>query len=134
MDYKLEMKPFERKDGLKYKVIHLTDIALHTNEKRIVDSSSRGTHQAFSSGIPWRIHVPIDNHAPSQQVNILDCVCSDPSFIEIVRKEEEKGYVILLSLSKCGTPILAGKDTMGFIESKNGKRIIRALARNKLES
>ena len=33
MEYKLQLKPFKHKDGVKYKILQLTDIALHTAKK-----------------------------------------------------------------------------------------------------
>lgn len=64
----------------------------------------------------------------------LDLLKNDLDFMKMIKEEESKGYKILIELPPHGIPILAGKDTQEFINSKNGKRVLRGLAKNKLES
>ena len=47
----------------------------------------------------------------------------------MVMEEQKNGYKVLLELPK-EIPILAGKDTIEFLASVNGKRILRGLAKN----
>ncbi len=132
MKYELELKPFEKRDGLKYKIIKVTDIALHTTE---CDPSSLGKKikQSFKNNKPGRIYGQIQgNISPlDDMLSFLEKIKKDPDFIKMVQKEEKKGYKILVALPKTGIPIFPGKDTQEFINSKNGKRIIRGLAKNK---
>jgi hypothetical protein len=52
----------------------------------------------------------------------------DPEFMKMVQEEEKKGYKILIDIPR-ELPLFPGKDTMDFINSKNGKRILRSLAK-----
>ncbi|MFA6466763.1 MAG: hypothetical protein WCV71_02820 [Patescibacteria group bacterium] len=132
MDYKLEVKPFKRQDGVKYKVIQLTDFALHTSDKQPTKYIGKKVKHAFDQNRPDRVYGPIINngHTPSADW-FLENLYKDPSFIKLLQKEEKKGYKVLISIPKDGLPIAIGKDTENFIKSKNGQRIIRKLAKNK---
>ncbi|MCK9578222.1 hypothetical protein M0R01_01855 [bacterium] len=135
MEYQLQLKPFERKEGFKYKVITITDIALHTSNMDPTLSLGKKIKESFKYKKPGRIYGSIpqkSSQLPSSRRNIfmLDMLKKDPVFIKMVQDEEKKGYKILVAFPKDGIPILVGKDTQEFIKSKNGKRILRGLAKN----
>ncbi|AKM84434.1 TPA: hypothetical protein DCZ46_03725 [Candidatus Campbellbacteria bacterium] len=132
MDYKLELKPFERKDGMKYKTIQLTDIALHTAKKTPTPSVGKKVQNAFKNDKPDRIYSKLEKTAVSDdKAFTLDLLKMDSDFLKMVRDEEAKGYKILIALPNEGVPVFPGKDTVEFMKSKNGKRIIRGLAKEK---
>lgn len=134
MEYKLELKPFVQKDGVKYKILQITDIALHTAKMPPTTNVGRKIQQSLAKNKPGRIYSPIQQ--PPDVGNdrmsfILDLIKQDPKLVKMVQEEEENGYKILISIPKEGVPVVAGKDTQEFIKSKNGQRVLRGLAKNK---
>ncbi len=127
MDYRLELKPAVLKDGLKYKVIQITDIALHTAKKTPTASIGKKVQKAFETMEPDRVYAPIHNGELT-----IELLKQDPDFLKLVRGEEAKGYKVLLSIPK-DLPIVPGKDTIEFLQRKNGKRVLRGLAKKKRE-
>ena len=125
MDYRLELKPAVLKDGAKYRVIQITDIALHTAKKTPTPSIGKKMQKAFETMEPDRVYAPINGGELT-----LEFLSQDPDFVKLVREEEAKGYKVLLSIPKA-LPIYPGKDTLEFINSKNGKRVLRGLAKKK---
>ena len=129
MEYQLQVKPFKRKEGYKYKVIEITDIALHIRKMRETSVGNK-VKQAFQNNDAGRFYSSIDKQDKHKNAT-LTLLQSDPEFMQFIRDEEAKGYKILLSVPKKGVPIAPSKDTMQFIHSRNGKRILRRLARKK---
>lgn len=137
MDYQLELKPFKPKDGQKYKIIQITDIALHTTHKNPT-SVGKKLRQAFKLKKPGRIYGSISNvdpqtSSPQNKQAVIDLMKKDPEFVKMVLEEEKNGYKVLLGLPD-EIPVVAGKDTIEFIASVNGKRVLRGLAKNNPES
>lgn len=130
---KLQLQPYKAIDGVKYKVIQLTDLKLHTMPKRPTPSFGKKVREAFQHNTPGRVYntlpqpmVPKNDHS-----FILEILKLDPDFVEMVQEEEAKGYKILISVPKEGVPVLLGEDTIEFLDSKNGKRLLRGLDKNK---
>jgi len=130
MPYELQIKPFEKKDGVKYRIIQMTDIALHTSEKRPTTSFVSKLRSLLQFKKPVRIYGSLQNQ-PNGNVPNLDSIKNNPELVKMIQEEEKKGYKVLISVPKTGVPVFPGKDTVGFINSKNGQRIIRGLAKNK---
>ena len=133
MDYQLKLKPFKPKDGQKYKIIQITDIALHTTHKKPT-SIGKKLRQAFKYKKPGRIYGTVSNvnpttPSPQNKQAVIDLIQKDPEFVKMVLEEENKGYKVLLGLPD-ELPVVAGKDTIEFIASVNGQRILRGLAKN----
>ena len=133
MEYKLELRPTERKEGMKYRTILLTDIMLHASKRRTSTFSDKIKRAFNMVGVPGRIYQQIQKTEDpnSSKINILSQLQNDPDFIKYVTEEREKGIEIVIQIPKAGLPVLAGKDTVEFIKSKNGQRIIRGLAKDK---
>ncbi len=130
MDYKVELKPFVEKDGVKYKIIQITDIALHTANRIPTLSVGKKIQKAFEKNKPDRIYSTIEKFSTSDHREFtLNLLKADPDFVKMVQAEEAKGYKILIELPKEGIPVFAGKDTVEFIKSKNGKRFTRGIAK-----
>lgn len=130
MEYQLQLKPFIGEKGDKCKIIQITDIALHTAKKKATPSIGKKVAQAFSKNEPGRVYGPIRyGEKDENRMTVIEMIQKDPDFIRMVREEQEKGYRVLLALPHEGIPIVPGKDTIEFMNSKNGKRILRGLAK-----
>ena len=130
MDYKLELKPAVMKNGQKYKIIQITDLQLHTAPKTPTPSVGKKMQKAFEADKPDRIYSKIDKTAVSEDHTFtLELLKMDPDFVRMVQEEEAKGYKVLIAFPNQGIPVVPGKDTVEFMNSKNGKRIIRGLAK-----
>jgi hypothetical protein len=127
MEYELDFKPFVRKDGFKYKIIKITDIALHTTKKRPTLLLGKKIKKSFESKKPGRFYGSIEKTFSKQKMIILDEIKKNRDLIKMVQEESKNGYKVLISFPKEGIPIRPGKDTIEFINSKNGQRIIRVL-------
>src|SRR3989338_5554966 len=128
MGYKLELKPFKKQDGVKYIVLKLTDIKIHT---RVMDPSSMGKNikKSLDSGQAGRIYssLPKPDNAENMRLTILDITKKDPVLLKTIQDYEKKGYRILIEVPKAGLPVYFGEDAVEFIKSKNGQRVIRGL-------
>lgn len=135
MSQQIQLKPFVAKDGQKYKIIQLTDIALHTSEKRLTPSHGEKISKSFDRMESGRIYSPIGQNTLGPDGSIdLNILNFDENFIRMVREEEAKGYKVLIARPKQGIPVVLGSDTTEFIRSKNGKRVLRGLAKEKDKS
>lgn len=133
MPLKLEIKPFIKQEGCKYRVIRITDIALHTSIKQ-TKSIGKKIKQAFNSMKPGRLYDALSPtelfSSPTENKNaVLDLIINDPECAKMISEEEQNGYKVLIGLPK-EIPVVLGKDTMEFLASINGKRILRKLAKN----
>ncbi len=129
MKQELQLNPFKPKKNWKYKVITLTDITLHTADKQLSSSIGKKVKKSFKTNKMERVYSPAEEISDSKiKIFILDILKKDPEFIKMVQEEEKKGYKILIDIPK-ELPLFSGKDTIDFINSKNGKRILRSLAK-----
>lgn len=55
----------------------------------------------------------------------------DLNMLVMIKKYNQQGKRVFLRFPKEGVPVFPGKDTLEFINSKNGKRVIRGIANNK---
>jgi|GEM_PF-683693 hypothetical protein len=138
MEYELRLNPFVPRQGQRYKTIRITDITLHTSHKQPTLSIGKKVRQAFKSMKPGRIFGSISyaeptTSSPESKTVLIDMMKKDPEFVKMVMEEEKNGYKVLLELPH-QIPILAGKDTIEFLASVNGKRILRGIAKNNPES
>lgn len=135
MEMQIEIKPFVKKDGVKYKFIEITDISLHTNQQRQTQSVGKKIEQSFRNMEPGRIYSPIEQ-IEIQDGNsfALNLLAMDEDFKRMIQDEEAKGYKIILSLPKGGIPVLPGEDTVEFMKSIKGKRIQRRIAKQQNET
>ena len=130
MDYQLQLKPFEKKDGFKYKILQITDIALHSSDRQPTKSIGKKIQQAFEQKQPGRLYGFSTKELTDREgfIKMLEnAVKSDPNFLKIIQEEEKNGYKILLEISEMGIPVTLGKDAEEFINSKNGQRVIRGI-------
>ena len=141
MENYLKFEPTQRREGMKYKPILITDILLHIH-KRPTISCGKKIKKSFETGAPGRIYGSIasDNQA-SEGIEtegsiklVLDMLSKDQDFIKYVLEEREKGYEVTIQIPRFGIPVFPGNDTNDFINSKHGQRVLRRLAKNKENS
>lgn len=130
MQYEAELKPFVAKDGQKYKVIYLTDLKFHTASKKPTPSFGKKVRESFQNNTPGRVYNNLPKSLETQNENSL-ILQLDSDFVKLVQEEEANGYKVLIGKPKEGIPTLPGEDTIEFLDSKNGKRLLRGLDKNK---
>lgn len=110
-------------------MIQLTDLKLHTAPKRPTPSFGKKVRESFQHNTPGRVYSPFPKPMVPTNDNsfILEILKLDPDFVKMVQEEEAKGYKVLISVPKEGVPVLLGEDTIEFLDSKNGKRLLRKL-------
>lgn len=125
--------PVQETTPVKYKVIQLTDLKFHTAPKRPTPSFGRKVREAFQHNTPGRVYSALPKTiVPTNDSSfILEILRLDPDFAKMVQEEEAKGYKVLIGMPKEGVPVLLGEDTIEFMDSKNGKRLLRGLDKNK---
>lgn len=130
MEADIKIKPFKKQEGFKYKILQITDIALHSSKRRRTESISKKLKQSFDENKPFRTY----NSEKNFEKNVLEknkmkieLLKLDPNFIDYIKNEEKNGYKILLHFPSEGVPVVLGNDAKEFMASKNGKRIIRGL-------
>ncbi len=129
--YELQLKRCTPIHGQKYKVLELTDFLMHTTKHPQTKSVGRKVAKAFRNDKPGRIYSPTTGDIGKDWSAFAENLQKDPSFIEYVRQEEAKGYKVVLQLPKQGVPLDFGSDTKEFLKSKNGKRLLRRLAKER---
>lgn len=130
MEYKLELKQFQKQDGISYKVLTMTDLSLHTSKKQ-PSNIGKVLKKAMQSLLPGRVYFPITNTEDLvSKEDFLKILTNNPNIISMIQEEERNGFKVLLELPK-KIPILAGEDTLTFINSIKGKRILRMLDKKK---
>ncbi len=129
----LKLQPYKAIDGVKCKVIYLTDIKLHTALKKPTLSFGKKIRESFRNKTSGRIydHLPKPLEMQKDNTFILRALQFDPDFMKMVQEEEAKGYKVLIGMPKESIPVLLGEDTIEFLDSKNGKRLLRGLDKNK---
>jgi hypothetical protein len=126
MEYKLEIKKPKKKPNSKDIVLSVTDIQFHTTDKR-QGAIGKTIEKAVKNNEEGRIYSGIDNGQDNK--SLLEMLLEDQSFVDTIRKYNEQGIRVFVEMPKT-KPMLAGKDTVEFMNSKKGKRIIRGFAKN----
>lgn len=111
---------------LKRKVILLTDFQFHSR-MRLTPSIGKKIQQGLEQKSARRFYAPLPKPQPEPDNHFRFEIDLGSDYIKMVEEEKAKGYEVVLALPKGGAPIFAGEDTIAFISSKNGKRILRKL-------
>ena len=130
MEQQLQLKPFERVSGFKYKVLQITDITFHTSHKQPSKAIAKNVNKSFTQNQPGRFYgfKTEDLSDRESLIRILDeYVKKDPAFLKMIQEEEKNGVKMLLEIPTEKIPIRFGNDVYEFISSKNGQRVIRGL-------
>lgn len=131
MEQQLQLKPFAgKKEGFRYKILEITDFALHTTKMRSTENVGQKIETSIENHTPGRIYMSKQGGLKDGLVdfNVLN---KNPDLVRFIQEQEKQGIKILLHIPQSGVPIYPGKDTIKFIESVKGKRILRRLNKNK---
>ena len=116
-------------------ILEFTDIQLHSNA-RISKSTGDTINRSIKNGKPGRIFSSLTTQTSS--TNNKDLVTfqipfdmKDPSLFKMVADYKKQGYRIMIKKPTAGIPIFLGNDANEFMNSKNGKRILRGIAKRK---
>ncbi|MEZ4211115.1 MAG: hypothetical protein R3B39_02405 [Candidatus Paceibacterota bacterium] len=74
-----------------------------------------------------------DMFSSDRKTFALELLKRDPDFLKMIQKEQSQGYRVLIQLPKDGIPMVAGDDTIEFLKSKNGKRLLRGFEKENIE-
>lgn len=121
MKYKLEIKKPKSGPNKNDIILTMTDVQFHTARKR-PSSFSKTIEESVENKKPSRIYRNIEKTKKDEL--ILDLIKEDPDFKALIRKYEKQGKRVFIQVPK-KLFTFPGKDTMEFIDSKNGKRIVR---------
>lgn len=124
-------KPIQK--GEKVIVLELTDIQLHMNA-RLTPSVGAVVQRSIEHNKEGRIFSslpsPRSEDSDSNSIRVeLPFGANDPKLAEAVRHYQQLGYRVMLGVPK-HMPIKLGRDAVEFMNSKNGKRLIRGLEKN----
>lgn len=129
MEHQLEVKPAVIREGQKYVVIEITDVEHHTTKKSPLGSIGKKINRTLND-TPGRIYKMADQESVDDPKGyILRILGEDPDFLKFIKDQEVDGTKVLIAFPKDGVPAKYGKDTIEFLEGKNGKRVLRGLAK-----
>ena len=134
MEYRLQLNKVKPKLGQKYKIISITDIALHNTDKHPT-SIGKKLRKAFQTMKPGRIYgkVDVSSSPDDNRQAIIAMIQKDPDFVKMVMEYEQQGYKVALDLPD-PIPLVFGQDAIEFLASVNGQRVLRGLAKNNPKS
>lgn len=130
MEQQLQLKPFEKMPGFKYKVLQITDITFHASHRQPSKAIAKNVNKSFTQNQPGRFYgfKTEDLSDRESLIRILDqYIKTDPAFLKMVQEEQKNGVKLLLEIPTDNIPIKFGNDVKEFISSKNGQRVIRGL-------
>jgi len=118
------------KKGEKVIVLELTDIQLHMNARptsSVGDTIQRSIEHNKPGRIFSPLQVPSSKSGGANTIHVeLPFGANDPKLQEAVRHYKKLGYRVMLRVPQ-HMPIKLGKDAVQFMDSKNGKRLIRGM-------
>ena len=112
-------------------VIHVTDMSLHTSDFSTTPSVGKKIVRAMNKKEATRVYVQSTGDIQKDKDTINEKIENDPELIELVRETNANGGKVFFAFPKGGAPTQLGNDTEQFINSKNGKRKLRGLAKDK---
>lgn len=114
-------------------VFEVTDLSLHTKEFAPSSSVGKKLVRALSKNEPTRVYMQTTGDLEVDKLAIQHKIATDPEFTALVQETNATGHKVFFHFPKGGTPIQLGKDTTEFFNSRNGKRVLRGLAKKKTE-
>lgn len=114
-------------------IIYVTDMSLHTRDFSETTSVGKKIIRAMKKDEATRVYVQSSGDLEVDKNTINDKIENDPELIEIVRQTNASGGKVFFAFPKGGAPTKIGNDAEQFINSRNGKRKIRGLAKEKSE-
>jgi hypothetical protein len=114
-------------------VIQVTDMSLHTRDFAPTPSAGKKIVRAMNKKEATRVYVQSTGDLEKDKETINDKIENDLELIRLVRETNANGGKVFFSFPKGGAPTKLGNDAEQFMNSKNGKRKIRGLAKEKSE-
>ncbi len=137
MDYKIEAKPFVHKSGQKYLTLEITDMAFHSSNPRETVKIGKKMEEAIAEKRAGRFYTPLSGPPPTDRESIkkhvIERLQNNEDFVRLVRDQEEQGVKVLIAIPEDYIPFDLGADAVDFLKSKNGKRLLRGVAKEKRE-
>lgn len=136
MEYKLQINEPKTGPNKGDIILEITDVMLHSTLKE-TKSVGKIIDRSIEQNQPGRIYSKLvtknqnDQNTDDHKIQLLNMVKQDPSMIVMLQKYKRQGKRVFFHFPKVGVPVFPGKDTEEFMKSKNGKRIIRGVAKNK---
>lgn len=114
-------------------VIQVTDMSLHTRDFSETPSVGKKIVRAMDKKEATRVYVQSTGDIQKDKDTINDKIENDPELIKLVRETNANGGKVFFAFPKGGAPTKLGNDAEQFMQSKNGKRKSRGLAKEKRE-
>ncbi len=137
MDYKIEAKPFVHKSGQKYLTVEITDMAFHSSNPRETVKIGKKMEEAIAEKRAGRFYKPLTSPPPLDRASIrqyiIEQLQQNEDFVRLVKEHEEQGVKVLIAIPEDYIPVGLGADAVEFMNSKNGKRLLRGVAKEKRE-
>lgn len=129
MDQKLVLHPAIHTPQNGDIIFELTDFQLHTNS-RTTQSVGKTIERSVESNQPGRIFSPMSNLRvlENNTVQFSMPIFNPDELKPLIQQYQQQGKRVFLLKPK-SLPVFPGKDTVEFINSKKGKRILRMLAK-----
>lgn len=124
------------KQGEKVLFLQLTDVQLHTNA-RPTTSVGGVVQRSIEHDKPGRVFSPLQLPQPTENGDntfsvSLPFVENDPKLKEVVGHYIGLGYRVMLVVPH-NLPVKLGNDAVQFLNSKNGKRLLRGMEKKTQE-
>mgnify|MGYP000629729990 CR=1 FL=1 len=121
--------------GEKVIVLQLTDIQLHSNA-RPTQSVGGVIKRSIENNKPGRIFSSLEkrenlNTDQNSTTFTIPFEINDPILNQTINDYEQKGYRVEIQIPESGLPIYLGKDAVDFMDSVQGKRILRRIKKDK---
>lgn len=136
MEYKLQIDVPKTGPNKGDIILNITDIQIHSNP-RFTKSIGKVIDRSIKNDQPRRIYSPLvvsnqDNIGNNERkIQLINMVEKDPDMLAMIEKYKQQGKRVFFRFPKEGVPVFPGKDTIEFMRSKHGKRILRGIANNK---
>jgi hypothetical protein len=114
-------------------IIHVTDMFLHTKEFLPTPSVGKKIVKALGKNEATRVYVPSSGDIEKDKQTIQEKIHNDPELMKLVQETNVLGGKVFFSFPKGGAPTQFGKDVQTFLESKNGKRLLRGIAKEDIQ-
>jgi hypothetical protein len=126
--FDLELNPISKPKSGKYTILQITDIKLHSNNKRPTENQGKKIVKAIEKSEPVRTFHKLesveqkDENTVTIKSDILGFLHKDPYFIDYIKKEQAKGATVILGFPEGGIPMLLAKDAQEYMSGTKGNR------------